>query len=84
MSNLDNAGFAIAPAAERGTNRKPVHRADDSETGGQSIRSGNLPCTGVVSSPAEVPEFPVAAMSTIAALVVVGGWFVTLRRLRPA
>ena len=45
MPNLNNEGFAIAPAALCVFGRKPVYWSDDSETGGHSIRSGSLSCT---------------------------------------
>ena len=45
MANLNNEGFAIAPATLCTGNTKPVFRAGDGETDGQAIRRGNLPCT---------------------------------------
>jgi len=44
MPNLNNEGFAIAPATQCVGNVKPVFWSDDSETGGHSIRSGTLTC----------------------------------------
>jgi hypothetical protein len=43
-SNLNNEGFAVAPLAECVNTRRPVFWADDSETGGHSIRKGTLTC----------------------------------------
>jgi uncharacterized protein (TIGR03437 family) len=45
MPDLNNEGFAIAPAALCVANLKPVFWADDGETGGQAIRSGSLNCS---------------------------------------
>jgi uncharacterized protein (TIGR03437 family) len=45
MPNLNNEGFAIAPAALCVSNLKPVFWADDTETGGQAIRAGTLSCS---------------------------------------
>jgi hypothetical protein len=42
--NLNNEGFAVAPLAECVNTRRPVFWADDSETGGHSIRKGTLTC----------------------------------------
>jgi hypothetical protein len=45
MPNLNNEGFAIAPAALCTGGVKPVFWADDSETNGQALRAGTLSCT---------------------------------------
>jgi len=45
MPNLNNEGFAIAPATQCIGNTKPVFWADDSETDGHAIRSGTLTCS---------------------------------------
>lgn len=45
MPNLNNEGFAIAPAALCVANLKPVFWADDGETGGQASRRGTLSCS---------------------------------------
>jgi hypothetical protein len=45
MPNLNNEGFAIAPATQCTGNTKPVFWADDGETDGHSIRSGTLNCS---------------------------------------
>jgi hypothetical protein len=45
MPNLNNEGFAIAPAALCSGGTKPVFWADDSETNGHAIRSGTLTCS---------------------------------------
>jgi len=80
MPNINNEGFTIASASECVANRKPVYWADDSETGGHSIRTGNLPCDTVVAPPADVPEFPAAALATATAFVLLGAWSLTRRR----
>lgn len=78
MANLNNEGFAIASATECASGQKPVFWADDSATGGHSIRRGTLPC---IDGPTPVvPEFPFVALSSIMAMVILGGWFVTRRR----
>jgi len=45
MPNLNNEGFAIAPATLCVGNTKPVFWSDDSETDGHAIRSGTLTCS---------------------------------------
>ncbi len=45
MPNLNNEGFAIAPASQCVSNAKPVFWSDDSETDGHAIRSGTLTCS---------------------------------------
>jgi hypothetical protein len=45
MPNLNNEGFTIAPASQCSNGVKPVYWADDSETNGQSLRSGTLTCS---------------------------------------
>ncbi|MFH8892299.1 lamin tail domain-containing protein [Streptomyces sp. NPDC017949] len=44
MSNLNNEGFAIAPASECVAGTKPVHWSDDSNTGGHALRRGTITC----------------------------------------
>ena len=44
MANLNNEGFAITPRAECASGLKPVYWADDSNTGGNALRSGTLGC----------------------------------------
>ena len=44
MPNLNNEGFAMAPASQCVGNVKPVFWADDSETGGYALRAGTLSC----------------------------------------
>jgi hypothetical protein len=51
MPNINNEGFAFAPQAECVGGRKPVFWADDSETGGHSIRRATMPC-GVIPAAA--------------------------------
>jgi hypothetical protein len=64
MPDINNEGFAIAPAALCSNNRKPAYWADDSETSGVALRSGTVPCA-VASTVAQLP----AALL----LVVLGG-----------
>lgn len=45
MPNLNNEGFAIAPATQCTGNTKPVFWSDDGETDGHAIRSGTLNCS---------------------------------------
>ena len=80
MPNLNNEGFAIAPATQCVGDRKPVWWADDGETGGISIRGGSIPCTAYVDPGTEVPEFPVVVLPAVLAL---GGLVVATRRRRP-
>ncbi|MFF3018935.1 lamin tail domain-containing protein [Streptomyces sp. NPDC057939] len=44
MPNLNNEGFAIAPAAECVAGTKPVYWSDDSNTGGHALRRGTIGC----------------------------------------
>ncbi|MBT2471282.1 lamin tail domain-containing protein [Streptomyces sp. ISL-66] len=44
MSNLNNEGFAIAPAAECVAGSKPVYWSDDSNTSGHALRKGTVTC----------------------------------------
>lgn len=43
-ANLNNEGFAFAPLAECSGGVRPVYWADDSATGGHSLRRGTLAC----------------------------------------
>jgi hypothetical protein len=45
LENLNNEGFAIAPATQCSGGNKPVFWADDSETDGHAIRNGTLTCS---------------------------------------
>ncbi|WP_218034625.1 lamin tail domain-containing protein [Acrocarpospora corrugata] len=45
MPNLNNEGFAITPQSECADGHKPVFWSDDSNTGGNALRSGTLDCT---------------------------------------
>lgn len=45
MPNINNEGFAIAPAAQCVNNVKPVFWSDDSSTDGFAIRRGTLTCS---------------------------------------
>jgi hypothetical protein len=84
MPNINNEGFAIAPATECVADRKPAFWADDAGTDTHAIRRGTLPCTGLGGGPAPVvPELPIAALSVVSAAALLGGWFV-LRRGRVA
>ena len=80
MPNLNNEGFAIAPQASCTDGRKAVWWADDGETGGVSLRSGDVPCTAVAVPGTEVPEFPVVVLPAVLAL---GGLVLLARRRRP-
>jgi len=82
MPNLNNEGFAIASATECVNNRKPVYWADDSETGGHALRSGNLPCAALMAPPpGQVPEFPLALLPAGMATALLGGcWWLSRRR----
>jgi hypothetical protein len=44
MPNLNNEGIAFAPESECAGGQKPFFWADDSETGGHSIRRDTIPC----------------------------------------
>jgi len=82
MPDLNNEGFAIAPATYCQDGVKPVYWADDGETAGHSVRSGTLSCTALTGTPpAQVAEFPFAVLSLGAAAVVLGGLFLTRRRV---
>ena len=56
LPNINNEGFAFTPNSECVAGRKPVFWADDSETGGHSIRRATIQC-GVVAS--KVPVAPI-------------------------
>jgi hypothetical protein len=51
MPNLNNEGFAFAPQSTCSAGRKDVFWADDSETGGISIRSASIPCATFSRAP---------------------------------
>jgi hypothetical protein len=57
MANLNNEGFAIAPAAECTSGRKPVFWSDDGNTDSHALRTGTLACPSgeppVVTPPAQ-------------------------------
>lgn len=61
MPNLNNEGFAIAPQATCANGVKEVVWADDSGTGGHSLRSATLPCTLPVTPPAPPVDARVSA-----------------------
>ena len=44
MPNINNEGFAIAPAAECANGLKPAIWSDDSNTGGHALRAGTIDC----------------------------------------
>jgi hypothetical protein len=50
MPNINNEGFAMASQSECVSGRKPVFWADDSETGGHSIRRASIPCGAFLSA----------------------------------
>ena len=66
----------------------PTYWADDADVGGFSLRAGTLPCTPLaVVPPAQIPEFPVAALALIGSLGLLGLWIASVRRsvrLQPA
>ncbi len=82
LPDFNNEGFAIAPATECVADRKPVYWADDTEDLGVAIRAGNIPCTAVVTPPADVPEFPAVVLASITALGLLGGAVLIARRRR--
>lgn len=88
MPNTNNEGFAIAPATYCSSGVKPVYWSDDNDFGGFSLRSGTLPCTPLsVVPPAQVPEFPLAALALMGSLGLFGLWIASVRRsvrLHPA
>lgn len=83
MPNLNNEGFAIAPASTCAADRKAVYWADDGETGGVAIRGGTIPCAPFDPGPSPViAEFPTAALPTLAALGIGGALLVLSYRRR--
>ena len=66
----------------------PTYWADDADVGGFSLPAGTLPCTPLaVVPPAQIPEFPVAALALIGSLGLLGLWIASVRRsvrLQPA
>jgi hypothetical protein len=81
MPNINNEGFAIAPATYCVDGQKPVYWADDSETDGHSIRSGTLPCAAIAGPPPALAEFPIAVLPA-GVLALIGAGFVARRRRR--
>jgi hypothetical protein len=55
LPNVNNEGFAIAPQSECVNGLKSVFWADDSETGGHSIRRASLSCASIPPAAAKVP-----------------------------
>jgi len=45
MPNLNNEGFTVTPLAECAAGQRPAFWADDSNTGGNAIRSGSVSCS---------------------------------------
>ena len=84
MPNINNEGFAIAAATECVDNRKPAYWADDANTAGYSLRSGNVPCSNTVMPPPVVPEFPLGALSAAAVTLLALGALWVLRRRNSA
>jgi hypothetical protein len=83
MPNLNNEGFTIAAATECVNDRKPVFWSDDGETGGHSLRSGNLPCAAVTGGPpGVVPEFPVVVLPVAFGAALIALWYVFARNRR--
>lgn len=50
MPNINNEGFALAPASECVANRKPAFWADDNETAGHALRAGSIPCGTITAA----------------------------------
>jgi hypothetical protein len=74
MPNINNEGFAIAPATYCVDGFKPVFWADDSETDGHSVRSGTLPCAVLTGTPpSSVPELPFAPFVVAAVTMLLAG-----------
>jgi hypothetical protein len=84
MPDINNEGFAIAPATYCVDGFKPVYWADDSETAGHSIRSGTLPCAALAGPPPALPEFPIAVLPAGALALIASGFVIRRRRLRPS
>jgi Lamin Tail Domain len=83
MPDINNEGFAIAPAALCSAGLKPVYWSDDSETGGVAIRGGLLPCAALTGGPDPVvPEFPFTVFPIVVSAVGLAGWFGIVRRRR--
>ena len=81
MPNVNNEGFAIAPATYCDSGVKPVYWADDSETDGHSIRGGTLSCTAQTGTPpTSVPELPFAALSVGASVLLLACALLVRRR----
>lgn len=55
LPNLNNEGFAIAPAATCQDGLRAVHWSDDDNTDGHALRQGWLPCRPDVEEPTEEP-----------------------------
>jgi hypothetical protein len=81
MPNINNEGFAIAPATYCVDGQKPVYWADDGETDGHAIRSGTLPCAAIAGPPPALAEFPIAVLPA-GVLALIGAGFVARRRRR--
>ena len=71
MPNLNNEGFAVTPRSECVGGTKPVFWSDDSQTGGNALRSGTLSCTPrvaqTVSFTTTAPSGPVVGQTYTAA-----------------
>ncbi len=80
MPNINNEGFTIASATECAGDRKPVFWADDSETGGHALRSGNIPCSSLGDPGAQIPEFPRSSLPVVSAVALIGGWALVHKR----
>jgi hypothetical protein len=48
LPNVNNEGFAIAPASSCVNGRRAVFWADDDGTNGHSLRAGSIPCGPLV------------------------------------
>lgn len=47
LPNVNNEGFALAPQSECVSGRKPVFWSDDNDTGGRSLRAGQIACGAI-------------------------------------
>jgi hypothetical protein len=65
MANLNNEGFAIAPQLECAGGKKPTFYADDSDSGGNSLRGGTINCTVLPDQADPTPTATPTAVPTV-------------------
>ncbi|SDC01816.1 lamin tail domain-containing protein [Nocardioides lianchengensis] len=75
MPNLNNEGFALAPQSTCVDGAKEVVWSDDAGTGGHSLRSATLPCTGLIDS-TTAPQVSGTARSGETLTATAGTWSV--------